>query len=185
MEKQQTEAPVAFIPWCTGLAPGKVFPPVSQHSSCKKKKIFLSDLQKFIVQRTPGITDCKSWNLYFRMFPMVEGSALIRSWYLTTRLLSLRARQSSRCCWFSSPILPFYNFYPPFQFWSFIWDHQDKSNWNFSRFKVETWLEFYCKVSAPSTSSLFKMRLWPPAFLTSEICSVDLPPLPLIDHNQL
>ena len=32
----------------------------------------------------------------------------------------------------------FNNFYPHFQLWSFLWDHQDKSDWNISRFKVES-----------------------------------------------
>ena len=32
----------------------------------------------------------------------------------------------------------FDNFYPPFQFWSFLWDNQDKSNWNISHFKVKS-----------------------------------------------
>ena len=112
----------------------------------------------------------------WQMFPMVEGSALNlnRSWYLlglpTTRLLSLRARQSRRCCWVSSSISHFWQFLSTFPVLKFSLISSGQIWLEYFPFQGrESWLEFYCNVSAPLTSSLFKMRMWPPTLLTGEI----------------
>ena len=107
------------------------------------------------------------------MLLIIEGSDLNRSWYPglpTTRLLSLRARQSRRCCWVSSSKYLTLLTISIHLFSLEVFSEIIRINL-IGIFPVES-LDFSF-VSAPSTSSLFKMRLWPPTcptLLTSEIC---------------